>query len=69
MQEKYLTTIFGVFERLVTYNLTQLKINNYLDSSRTYEKLLENPIQGTLENCVCLKMISTLSLWQIPQNG
>ena len=43
MQEKYLTTIFGVFERLVTYNLTQLKINNHLDSSRTYEKLLENP--------------------------
>ena len=41
--KKNLTKIFGVFECLLTYNSTLLKIINYLDSSRTYGKLLENP--------------------------
>ena len=41
--KKNLNKIFGVFEYLLTYNSTLLKINNYLNSSRTYGKLLENP--------------------------
>ena len=38
-----MTNIFGLFARLLSYNSTQLKIQNYLDFSRTYGRLLENP--------------------------
>ena len=41
--KKNLTNIFGLFARLLTYNSTQLKIQNYLDFSKTYGRLLENP--------------------------
>ena len=41
--KKNLTKIFGVFECLLTYNSTQLKINNYPVSSRTYGRLLKKP--------------------------
>ena len=37
-----MTNIFGVFAHLLIC-VTQLKIQNYPDSSRTYERLLENP--------------------------
>ena len=37
-----MTNIFGVFAHLLIC-VTQLKIHNYPDSSRTYERLLENP--------------------------
>ena len=67
-EEEYLTTIFGVFERLITYNSIQLKINNYLDFSRTYGKLLENPnTRNSRELCLPENDFSKLSLRKIPQ--
>ena len=38
-----MTNCFCLFARLLTCNSTQLKIHNYLDFSRTYWRLLENP--------------------------
>ena len=53
--KKNLTKIFGVFERLLTYNSTQLKINNYLDSARTYGKLLEKLLEEKTEQFKIIK--------------
>ena len=43
--KKNLTKIFGLLACLLTYNSTQLMIQIYVDSSRTYAygRLLENP--------------------------
>ena len=58
-----LTKIFCVFECLLTYNSTLLKINNYLDSSRTYGKLLENPnTRNSRELCLPENDFKTFSM-------
>ena len=40
--EKLLTEIFGIFEYLITQNLTN-QDSQLFDSSRPYGRLLENP--------------------------
>ena len=61
--KKNLTKIFGVFECLLTYNSTLLKIINYLDSSRTYGKLLENPnTRNSRELCLPQNDFKTFSV-------
>ena len=42
-RKKNVTKIFDAFAYLLTYNSAQLKIPNYLDFSRKYRWLLENP--------------------------
>ena len=61
--KKNLNKIFGVFEYLLTYNSTLLKINNYLNSSRTYGKLLENPnTRNSRELCLPENDFKTFSM-------
>ena len=61
--KKNLTKIFGVFECLLTYNSTQLKINNYPVSSRTYGRQLKNPnTRNSRELCLPKNDFKTLSI-------